>query len=1030
MHDVECAEQLGLVLLDRAQAPREAIRRERELLRELQSDSHRVCDALAPDRLGLAVRGLVELLLLQDVAKRQPFSNCRVHPCILFERNAWLQSAHKAACYCKTVTQITVTRFTRVPMSPGLADSFRWMACLRWAFVLLVLLAGCTGSAPRSDAAQASPPPPRELGARWLTPSNVSFLGPRIPEGIWAVLGGRRVLLRDNGTTSLETAPTDEILIQLGTMPKSGDAGHVLLAASEGAIYRFDEPLGRGRPIWRTHGASIERIGFSPDRLFVWLRYMLRPIVLDATGAPIPDPPVTARDILFLDRKRGAAILLGAGLSVTNDGGSTWRAVPRRVEEELRHVGGTLSTGYADHKLRVINLATATLDEKPPALSGREQWVVAMGRAFVDPLELAIAQGADLGNGTALAPIDGGLARVDLSTGMGEIVPEARWPSLDPHCEGTRSGAYAWFSCQKKETAVPQRELLRVPLVGPHTVTLALAAPAWDTMHVTAAGGLELSRCEKGSPREEGSCVLQPDGSFAFIAPLSRAGSARDGALYDLEIPKTDPRQAALVARYPSGRTQRLTSFAIPTSIVRLESLDEDADGTFHLIVRGGSLHYIQWRKGSAPRSVTLQGLDFAEFRFGHGYGYSESRSMISRNGMDWERVARPPDLEPEPGRQSTVSSRDIVLRLAADHLGSYRVNWGPDETPPPRDVLPPRDSGPAPPPPSPVVSCKRGGPSASLGFGAGSYSFMTGDEAPAGQHRLGDETGRLLVFTETAGTAVEATPAGSASRGEWRVDWADPAELGGRPRTWSGKAARGGSASRVIATSMHRGEVAFGLVYADKRAAVVRIDASGSAEVRHISSEDRPVGAIAFGSDKRNSLAWLAPTGVFVWPRGAEPHRVAAIGDPGALFVAGPTDSSVTIGALWGSELLIRELPLAGGAASDAWQRIRAPFANGAVPAVCRKGSRGPAFGWSGTAGLSIDVDKVAYTTSEAKLRLQLSASGLCAETALLKLDRRTGKNLVLRADLQANFAEIGVFGVAEKDAVAVASCAGLPPQ
>ena len=512
-----------------------------------------------------------------------------------------------------------------MPSTLGLADSVRWMACLRWAFVLLVLLAGCSGRAPRSDTAQAnatpSAPRPPELAAKWLRPSSVSFVGPRIPEGIWAVLGGRRMLLRDDGTTSVETEPTEETLIQLGTMPSKADAGQVLFAASRQNIYRFDEPLGRGRAIWRSHLESIERIGFSPDRMFVWLQNLPRPIVLDATGATVAEPPVTARDILFLDAKLGAAIFLAEGLAVTTDGGATWRAVPHRHVGHLRQVSGMLAAGYSDDNLQAIDLAAATLDETPVALSAREQWIQTMRAAFVAPLELAIAQGADLGNGTALAPIDGGLARIDLSTGLGEIVPEARWPSLDPRCRGTRSGTFAWFDCQKKTTGVSQRELLRVPLVAPYAVTLALTAPDWDTMHVTAAGGLELSRCEEGSPREPGSCVLQPDGSFAFITPMSRAGSARDGALYDLEIAKTDPRQGTLVARYPGGRTQRLTSFAIPTSIVRLESLDEDEDGTFHLIVRASFHHYIQWRRGSAPRSVTLEGLDFVEFRFGHGYG-------------------------------------------------------------------------------------------------------------------------------------------------------------------------------------------------------------------------------------------------------------------------------------------------------------------------------------------------------------------------------------------------------------------------
>lgn len=169
-------------------------------------------------------------------------------------------------------------------------------------------------------------------------------------------------------------------------------------------------------------------------------------------------------------------------------------------------------------------------------------------------------------------------------------------------------------------------------------------------------------------------------------------------------------------------------------------------------------------------------------------------------------------------------------------------------------EVPPPRDIGPAPRPANPVheqeVSCKRAGTSASLGF-PDSSSFMFADEPPPGENRLGGEAGTLLRFTE-------------ASR-KWRVDWVDPAELGGGARTWSGEVARSGSPARLLAPSMYRGELAFGLLYADKRAAVVRIDAKGNAEVRHVSSEDQPLSAIAFGADKRHSLAWVAMKGVFV---------------------------------------------------------------------------------------------------------------------------------------------------------------------
>ncbi|WP_437671074.1 hypothetical protein [Sorangium sp. So ce131] len=426
------------------------------------------------------------------------------------------------------------------------------------ALLAALALAGC-GSAPpratpgerRAPAPPAGSPPPDAAPARWIDASGATAVGPRVAGGTIALLGGRRVLVADDGAVRPETAPCPEPLLELAVVPAA--AGARLVGRGVHGVYRFDDPLGTPALLARSE-TEILRIGGGPSAVAVWDASSDLPSFLDVdTGQPraLPGlPALPLRAIAFRDLQQGAGLFEAAGLAVTADGGATWRLVapaPTGGAQQgdgpaaaLRISGLRLRDGEliassqgatlpAEAREALVQVAEARLAPAPPrsapgpgAGAPLLRWIHETGR---DPLEAAIASGAAAGAGEAIAASHGLLARVDLGSGTLRALDPIGRGSWVSACGVGRAGRAAWVACalgeQASDTLHDPFGVLEVALAGgPPAVAgpPAVLRSGEAELRVSPSGGaMLLAPCDAD---EEGTaCVRQPGGRWITVHP-------------------------------------------------------------------------------------------------------------------------------------------------------------------------------------------------------------------------------------------------------------------------------------------------------------------------------------------------------------------------------------------------------------------------------------------------------------------------------------------------------------------------------
>ncbi|WP_437500902.1 hypothetical protein [Sorangium sp. So ce1099] len=490
---------------------------------------------------------------------------------------------------------------SRAAGAPRLAAPSRWPAAPprppQHAAVLLaaLALARCGGAPPRSapgegraPAGTPAPPPPEPLRARWVDASGATAIGPRVPGGTIALLGGRRVLVASDGAARPETAPCPEPLLELALVPSA--AGARLVGRGTHGVYRFDDPLGAPALLARSE-TELLRIGGGPAVVAVWDAASDLPAFLDVeTGQPraLPGlPALPLRAIAFRDLQQGAGLFEAAGLAVTADGGASWRPVAPppgadgqqadpaallrlsglrlRGDDLLASApGAALPAGQREALIHVAEARLAPLPPAPPTPAERAPgagaplltWIDATGR---HPLEAAIASGAR-GAVSAVAASHGLLARVDLgSAALLELAPFGRgsWVSA---CGAGRAGRSAWVACALGEEAPARRDVhdpfgvLQIPLDGGRLgegAPVVLRSGEAELRVSPSGGAMLLAPCDAD---EEGSaCVRQPSGRWLTVRPGTDihwrgAGPLADGriaivrGLWDSDVaPREEP---------------------------------------------------------------------------------------------------------------------------------------------------------------------------------------------------------------------------------------------------------------------------------------------------------------------------------------------------------------------------------------------------------------------------------------------------------------------------------------------------------
>ena len=616
----------------------------------------------------------------------------------------------------------------------------------RGAPALLVVLAAACGQAPvpppRATPSEVTSKPvlaAPTAAARWIESGGATLVGPASVAGTLVLLGGRRALVRPDGSLQSERVPAPEPLAELVEVPAG--AGTRLVGRGAHAVYRFDDPLGAPVVIARST-EPLAGLGAGPGLVAVWAGYSALPRFVDVdTGHPVerpgavpdgheqrlaglPEPPLRA--LAFLDARRGAAIFEAVGLAVTTDGGASWHVVGAARPGDalrasgLRRRGGELRAfTYPDGPDGAIDLAGARLGaaepQHPPAAEAPIlRWIRVTGR---DPLDAVASGGLELPAGGMLAASNGLLARIDPASGaVPELIEIARGKWIGS-CGAGRAQGTAWVACTLTDDA--GRDLfdpfgvVAVPLgEGPLTASRpALVRNGEAELRVSPSGGaLLLAPC---SNEETGAaCVRQPDGKWKTIAVEGELAERGAGALADGHLAflrgmfegdeVADPSPAppgdddnarshrlhvSLVG--PDGKERHLApiGFAPSRGYARVQSpIEEDADHSLRFVVEDGDGPFAVVVPSSkeGAQAHRVPDASVARLHAGRGIAVGEGRVLASLDGgASWSAVpASPPVLE--AASRVAASYEDpgqLVVSEGGARVGPMlRLGWGPPD--------------------------------------------------------------------------------------------------------------------------------------------------------------------------------------------------------------------------------------------------------------------------------------------------------------------------------------------------------------
>ena len=300
------------------------------------------------------------------------------------------------------------------------------------AALLAVIALACTAEPARpppetpraavEPAPTAAPKTPARGPEYVLADPSARPSGTAVPfeNGAWGMLlDGQRAIVSAAGIT-LAGETADAPISRVDRIPARLGGGYLFRTA--GSLFvsaAFDGPL---RAVVTVPG-SIFAASFGPDGVLVRATSGERWVVDLATGARKAPSPLGLVDVAALDDGRAAAVTEGGGLSLSTDGGKTWKD----ARQLLRGApGGVL---VRDGEIWIIDqLAQGTralrmepsgalseLGTSPPAPAPPRP--DPRFRAGEPPLRAALLRGARVGPNVAMVAAGGDLVRVDLRSG-------------------------------------------------------------------------------------------------------------------------------------------------------------------------------------------------------------------------------------------------------------------------------------------------------------------------------------------------------------------------------------------------------------------------------------------------------------------------------------------------------------------------------------------------------------------------------------------------------------------------------------
>ena len=591
-------------------------------------------------------------------------------------------------------------RLPSAPMTPGPALR---IARLRYAVPLVpLLLTACPPPPPppppKIEAPPPQPteaPPPPLAPSRWIESKGNTIIGPELPEGTLVLLGGRRVLVAKDGTAKAETVKAPEGLLGL-TEVVTASGARKIVAYSEHAVYRLDDPLGEPKTLARTDG-EIWKLASGPGVVAVWdFESDVARFIDIETGQMKPlanTPAVPVNGMAFRNAKEGAAVFEAAGLAITTDGGATWKPAgetnkgdaARVIDLKLRGDVVYASLGYGRSEVPLDfgqgKLGTAVETQVPTNEPAVIKWV---RRREHDTLNDLAMGGVLLPSGEGLVASAGLLARVDPKSGLVTEVVDIGGEDARV-CNLVRAGETAWLGCSLREAEASDDlydpfGVYKISTTGGKlTPDRPVLKRSGDVeMRAAPSGGIMLlGGCGPDGSSDE-LCVRQPDGKWATVRPAMDpwergAGPLADGrvayvrGLYlgedppeDIappprgddgegsEEPPPDGRKAWVVAMDARGKEQTIATISLSpemTDIAIRGYLQEDDDKRVHAVVMADDgPNIVIATPGKTPSELQkVPDASWVKLVGSFGLGFGQGKMMgTTDGGATWAEMTVP----------------------------------------------------------------------------------------------------------------------------------------------------------------------------------------------------------------------------------------------------------------------------------------------------------------------------------------------------------------------------------------------------
>ncbi len=830
-------------------------------------------------------------------------------------------------------------------------------------FAAVVLFAG-SACAPPPVAPTASPvtapaapiaavaAPTHDPPPRWVATGGLTRLGVVLPQGRLVLVGGRRALVRHDGTTIPETAPAPEPLVQIILVPMP--AGDRLVGSGRHAVYRFDDPLGPPAII-AACSDTIGLIGAGPGVVSIWSGvHASTPFFVDPdTGEKKSHdawPNLPIRQMAFRNQREGVVEFWMLGYGSTTDGGKSFRTltetVPPAVSESasIARVGDEIQLRHGDAGYTTVDFASGVSSQfakDAPETAPTLRWIQSTG---TDPWAEAIEDGLVESNRSAVVERHGLLARVDLSNGViEELVAHP-----DTGCDLASHADRGLLVC-------PKRSLQSFALGGPRRLAeISVQIPSFFNIFRGKGGALAFEgRCSPDAT-EDAICALQPDGSFARIdLPSGLTARASLGFGHDDLSVLSDGRVAFLkhggeyegppriVVLDPQGRVTEMPEIklsAVDESLDPLGPIELGDDGALHALVDTDAderiVYALRQPVDGKPPTLTDLHAQGGRLRNGHAIAYTKTSLQLSNDdGVTWSEVRGAPlgalweelPLLDMKGWHMDLQADKMGVGGGGIRVGDYtRVGWDGEAKPPPQTRVPSALMLPRPPSDAdagrPIACTSRKTAALAPPFDAAGrkalFVKLSGPPAP-GTRRESSDFG--FEYDEPAVRLDFSAPKAKAEAPlRWTLHWMDPREPGEPVHTWSGPAPRTATWSAYLrAAAVARGTAVFFISEGRDTGELVHVSRSGAVRIEPL-DRGMPKHEIRLNDDGSVAV-WNAEDtrAVLLWKPGEKPRAIASytglvLAD--SVQIGTPVDGAVPVEFMDREDLWVRSVSLKGG--------------------------------------------------------------------------------------------------------------------